>query len=125
MVLPWLHGLLDDSESVTFGSHLKDCPACTQLVNAEKTRQKQWKGAVRSTYPEMVFTPPDVKILAKPTSQKLMMSVARYALAASLLLVAGLGIMGVFNSFRVESSRARLDADRQLLAQAQDKNHLT
>jgi hypothetical protein len=121
MVLPWLHGLLDDSESVTFGSHLKDCPACTQLVNAEKTRQKQWKGAVRSTYPEMVFTPPDVKILAKPTSQKLMMSVARYALAASLLLVAGLGIMGVFNSFRVESSRARLDADRQLLAQAQDK----
>ena len=46
MVLPWLHGLLDDSESVTFGSHLKDCPACTQLVNAEKTRQKQWKGAV-------------------------------------------------------------------------------
>jgi hypothetical protein len=112
-LLDHLYGLLDEADSQALAAHLEGCDAC-RAARAGAERQRQVIGvAAKAHFPAVRFAPPVRKAEPSPKTVALTPSRprpwGRWAIAAAILLAAGLGLTGGILWYRhaQEVARAR------------------
>ncbi len=122
-LLDHLFGLLDGLEREALEVHLEACDACRSARATAEQQRQVIAFAAKGAFPEVRFDPPAVKVAAHREEAPQVLPVhprrwGRWAVAAGLLLAAGLGLVGGLSYSRHSDdvARAREDYDRTVRA---------
>jgi alpha-2-macroglobulin-like protein len=114
LLLDHLYGLLDEAEAAELRAHLEGCDACRASLAAAERQQHVLAAAARGHFPEVRFEPPVVRAEAAATPSAVTLPArprrwGRWALAAAVLLAAGLGSAGggVWYAYGRDAAHAR------------------
>jgi hypothetical protein len=118
-LLPLLYDLLNEHEEKLVRDHLASCVACREAQVRAEDQRRMLAAAARMQFPGIQFTPPapgsePTMVLPRPRA----FGVARWLLAASILLAIAGGIVG-YREWRTRAGD--LDAAQDQYVQAQDK----
>jgi anti-sigma factor RsiW len=102
--LAYLYDLLEPAERQALDQHLSACSGCQTMLARAKKQQKLLGVAAKAEFPAVKFEPPPAVVSGRRDRVQLF-PVMRWALAASILLVAGLGISGGWWTLRYAHDR--------------------
>src|SRR6516162_367201 len=113
-LLAYLYDLLDPNEAQTVKEHLEVCPACRGALERAQNQKKILSVAAKAEFPNVQFQPPEHEKVATARAGRRLRPVPRWDIAASILLVLGIGapagwwVIHDFQLARTAAARAEL-----------------
>ena len=98
-LLGYLYDLLDDDDKQAADAHLATCEGCQAALAAARRQQRLLAAAAKSAFPNVQFERPKstpVETVQTPKEKKRFPTRFHFALAATFLLAAGLGLPGLW-----------------------------
>jgi hypothetical protein len=132
LFLDLLYGLLDGSDEASLRRHLADCPACRAAMTRAEDQKRLLAAAAKGDFPGLTFAPPDTTAAAAHRQPSATPPLAhghgrsgravlsgrrvrwpRWAVAASLLVAAGGGLVTAANGYRQQRARFAIAEARE------------
>ena len=120
-LLGYLYDLLDDAEKQEADAHLAGCEGCQAALTAARRQQRLLAAAAKSAFPDVQFERPKsspVETVALPRLKKSFPTRFHFALAATFLIAAGLGLPGAWFAWSGQTLESRLREGQVALTEA-------